>query len=407
MVHDGEPVSSPALARDVRVISLVGSAHFVSHFFQLALPPLFPLMRDEFQVSWTALGLLVSLFYGASGIGQVIGGFVVDRLGARPVLFSGMGLLSGAIALTGLAPTYWALLPIALLAGLGNAVFHPADYSMINALVSPGRVGRAYSVHGIGGTLGYASGPAVMVAAATVWGWRAAAIAAGLAGLAVTALLASVAPASREAEVSHRARPASFASDVRMLLTAPIIGAFVYFLLYATAQVGFQTFSVAALVAIHAVPISAVAGALTGYLLGGAAGIVAGGAFADRASRPDLLVSLGLGAAALLILLASHLASLVLVTVVTTAAGFCSGLIAPSRDLLVRSVTPPGASGKVFGFAYAGLDAGSTMTPLIFGWLLDHGEPRAVFGVVAGLLLLTMLAVVPMRRRRVPTAARI
>ena len=149
-----DSIAPSSLRRDVRIIGLIGTAHFFSHFFQLTLPPLFPLLKDVFGVPYVALGLAVSVFYGGSGIGQTVSGFLVDRVGALRVLMAGMGLLAGAIALAGLAPSYWFLLPVALLAGLGNSVFHPADYSILNASVDPRRIGRGYSVHAISGTSG-------------------------------------------------------------------------------------------------------------------------------------------------------------------------------------------------------------------------------------------------------------
>ena len=180
-----------SLRRDVRVIGLIGAAHFFSHFFQLSLPPLFPLLKPAFDVSYLALGVTMSVFYAASGVGQTLSGFLVDRAGALRVLLSGMALLSAAITLAGLVPAYWMLLPVALLAGLGNSVFHPADYSILNVSVDPRRIGRGYSVHSISGNLGYAVAPTVVVSLATSLSWRIALCTVGVVGLAVVLVLAT------------------------------------------------------------------------------------------------------------------------------------------------------------------------------------------------------------------------
>lgn len=392
------------LPRDLRVIALIGTAHFTSHFFQLVLPPLFPLMKDDLGASYVGLGLLVSLFYAASGTGQLAAGFLVDRLGARPVLLAGTALLVLAVGAVGLAPWYVVLLPLAVLAGLGNGVFHPADYALINASVHATRVARAYSVHQLTGTLGYAAGPAIIVVLAAAAGWRAALVASGALGLGVLVLLAgqraalsAYGPTSR---VSGEEAP-GLAADVRLLLTAPIVSAFAYFALHATAQIGFQTFAVTALARVYDVSLPVIAGALTAFLLGSAGGVLAGGVLADRLGRPERLAAAGLflGAGAMALLAAATLppAGVVLVA---TLAGACLGLTAPARDLLVRAAAPPGAMGKVFGFAYSGLDVGAAFTPLLFGWLLDRGEPRAVFWVAAMLLLLTSLTLTGFRGSR-------
>lgn len=390
---------------DVRVIALIGSAHMVSHFMQLVLPPLFPLLRAEFQVSWVALGLVSSVFYGVSGVAQTVAGFLVDHLGARRVLLAGMTLLSGAMALAALAPSYGVLLIVVALAGLGNCVFHPADYSILNAAVSPRRIARAYSVHAISGNLGWVLAPAVVGPVAAVAGWRAALLVAGGLGLLATA---AVALQTRGLGTAGPARPAAAAraglrGQIAVLAAAPILMAFGYFALLTTSTTGIQTFSVPALGAIYQAPLALATGALTLYLLGNATGILAGGFLADRVARHDVVAASGvLGAAALMVVLASGALSLSVLSVVMAATGFSMGITAPSRDMLVRAATPRGASGRVFGFVYSGLDVGSLIAPPIYGWLLDRGEPRAMFLLVAGLMLVMIVTVVQVRRQSAP-----
>ena len=399
-------VAAPGFRNDVRVIGLIASAHFFSHFFQLTLPPLFPLLKEIWGVPYVALGLAMSVFYGASGVGQPLSGFLVDRVGAHRVLLGGMALFSASIALAGLVPAYWLLLPVALLAGLGNSVFHPADYSILNASVDPRRIGRGYSVHAISGNLGWAVAPSVVVGLTAHFGWRAALVTVGAAGLAVVSVLATQLRAAG-GPATERARSAT-GREVRLLLTAPILSAFAYFALIATALIGLQTFGVTTLMRIYDTPLALATGALTAFLVGGASGILAGGLLADRTQRHDVVAVAGLvTAAGFMLLLATGAVAPALLPVILAVTGFCHGATGPSRDMLVRSATPPGASGKVFGFVYSGLDLGSCLTPLAFGWLLDHGDPRLLLVAVGVLMLGTIATVVQVRRtaRIVPAGA--
>ncbi len=397
--------------RDARVIGLVGSAHFFSHFFQLALPPLFPVLKDALGVPYVALGFMMSVMYAASGVGQTISGFLVDRFGAARVLVTGMALFAGAVAAAGLAPSYWVLLPIAVVAGLGNSVFHPADYSIFNASVDARRLGRAYSVHSICGNLGWTVAPAVIVAVAAHTSWRTALVTVGGVGVGAALLLSTQAHtlADDRRPVTPREADAAggLAADMRLLMVAPVLAAFAYFTLLATSLIGIQTFSVTAMVALYGAPLALATGALTAFLLGSSAGILLGGFLADHTRRHDLVAGGGMLAGALLALvLATGALGLAALPVVMAMTGFALGVTSPSRDMLVRQATPRGASGKVYGFVYSGLDLGSSLTPLLFGWLLDRGEPRSVFVVSAVFMLLTITTVVQVRRHgRRPVAS--
>ena len=390
-------------------MALIGLAHFTSHFIQLTLPPLFPVLRDDFDVSYMALGLVVTVFYAASGIGQAVCGFLVDRWGARRVLLTGVSLQAVGVGVAALGGSYAWLIPGAVLGGLGNAVYHPADYSILSVSVDPRRVGRAFSVHALCGTLGYAAAPATMLVLVGLVSWRAALGLVALAALGVVIVLASQLHVTRDHRtVAHTApRSTGFAGDVRLLMAAPIVAALVYFALLAMAQSGVQTFSVVALAHIYAAPLDVAGGALTGYLLGIAAGILAGGFLADLIPRHGAVASIGLVLSALFTVLAgSGALSLALLPLVMACAGFSMGVTSPSRDMLVRATVPVGASGKVYGFVYSGLDVGSLLAPMVFGWMLDHDLPRAVFACVAVLLLVTILTVVQVRRGAVPATAR-
>lgn len=394
---------------DFRVIGLIGAGHLISHFLQLALPPLFPILRTELDVSWAALGAISSVFYGVSAVAQAVAGFVVDRLGARRVLLAGMTLMGVAIALGGLASSYWMLLVVAALAGLGNSVFHPADYSMLNSSVSARRIARAYSIHQLSGNAGWVLAPLVVGTVAHVAGWRAALMTAGglaLLGMLILATqtrgLGTPAPASAAPAVK---RP-GVAADLRVLLAVPIMMAFGYFALLTTSTMGIQTFAVPALGLIYDAPLTLATGALTVYLFGNATGILTGGFLADRATRHDLVAAAGVTcAAALTLVLASGALPLSTIAIAMAAMGFSMGITAPSRDMLVRAATPRGSSGKVFGFVYSGLDLGSLVAPPVYGWLLDRGQPRAMFVVIAAVMFVMIVTVIEVRRRVVPAVA--
>ena len=399
-----DPTARSGLRGDVRVIGLIAVAHFFSHFFQLVLPPLFPLLKTVFDVPYVALGLTMSVFFGTSGIGQTLSGFLVDRVGAHRVLVGGMALFAGSIALTGLVPTYWMLLPVALLARLGNSVFHPADYSILNASVHPRRIGRGYSVHAVSGNLGWAVAPTVVFGLTAHFGWRAALVTVGALGLAVVVVLATQGAAF--AAVRGRARGEGAGGNLSLLLSAPILSAFAYFALIATALIGVQTFGVTGLMRVYETPLALATAAFTAFLLGGAGGTLLGGFLADQTRRHDLVAAGGLFlAATFMMLLATGAVSVSLLPLILASAGFCHGVTSPSRDMLVRAATPPGASGRVFGFVYSGLDLGSCLTPLAFGWILDHGDPRMLFVVVGVLMLATIGTVVQVRRNAQPAPA--
>jgi MFS family permease len=394
---------------DVRIMALIGAAHMVSHFLQLTIPPLFPLLRDEFGVSWVQLKLISTVFYTVSGLMQTVAGFLVDRFGARRVLLSGMTLMAVATAAAGLATSYWMLLPIAALVGLGNSVFHPADYSMLNQTVSPRRVARAYSVHGICGNLGWVLAPAIVMPVTHVAGWRTSLIAAAGFALLVTLVVARLSPGLGRAlpATSEAPRP-SVGADVRVLLAAPILIAFGYFALLSGAFTGIQTFAVPAVLMIYTAPLALAAGALTAFLLGNASGLLAGGFLADRVHRHTLVAVCGvLAAAAFMLAMSSGVLPLSMLAVVMAATGFSIGVTSPARDMIVRAATPRGSAGKVFGFVYSGLDLGSLIAPPIYGWFLDHEAPRGMFVVVAAIMVVMILTVVQVGRRGAPAPARV
>jgi len=400
---------APAVRRsgqDLRVIALVGTAHSVSHFFQLVLPPLFPFLKDAFHVGYAELGLLATFFYAASGLSQTPAGFAVDRFGARRVLMAGIGLFASALILVALAPSYWAMVPLVVLAGIGNSVFHPADYSILTSAVRKDWMARAYGVHQLGGNLGWAVAPVAVLTLTAFFGWRAALVTLGLFGYALLLFvwwqaasldIGAARGAPARAEAASRRPPARFLASPAVLLC------FAYFVLLSIAFTGFQQFLPTALLKAHGTPLVAASTALSGYLLGGAAGIMFGGWLADRSAQHERILMVGLFVAALIALFVGivQLAVMPLVAMMA-AAGFCSGTTSPSRDMMVRGATPPGSTGKVFGFVYSGLDLGSALIPPIIGALLDHDMPLGFFIVTA--LALTGCILVAHLLQRAATA---
>lgn len=384
---------------EVAVIALVGYAHAVSHFFHLMIPPLFPWLMQDFDLSFTEAGFLMTVFFVVSGTGQALAGFVVDRIGARPVLFSGvlMLVLSG-IAL-GLAQNYPMLMLAAALAGAGNSVFHPADFTLLNHRVSLPRLGHAFSVHGLSGNLGWAAAPFLMTSVAVFAGWRMAGFAAALVGLAALIILyvgrdyLKVTPVAATGASDGAA--ASTGSATGFLRSGVVWLCFLFFLLSTAAFGALQNYSTASLQNIYALSLAGAASCLIAYLLGGAGGIAVGGFIATRHAQDRIIASgLSMGAAIGLLLAVGVVAGWAVLPLMA-AMGACVGIAGPSRDLLVRKAATHGLGkasfGRVYGFVYSGLDVGLATAPLIFGPLMDAGHFNALW---VGVALLQGLAVV-------------
>ena len=390
-----------------RVIGLISLAHGASHFYQLTLPPLFPHLKEAFAVSYTELGTLMTVFYVSSGVFQTAAGFLVDRFSARAVLLGGLALLCVAILLMGLAPAFWMLFPLAVLAGLGNSVFHPADLSILTASVRRTRHGRAYGFHTLGGNLGYALAPLVMVGLAVELGWRPALMVAGAGGLVLLLVLflnrhlfadgpEEAAPVQRP-QAAAGARPgplAALSRGIAPLLSAPVVLCFVFFVLLSGATIGLQSFFPALMDQLYGLPIVEGGPLLSLFLFGASGGVLLGGFLAERAGgRLQLVIGAGLAAAAALFVAVSFgLFPAAALAVPFVLAGLLVGITMPSRDLLVRETAAADARGRVFGFVYSGLDVGAAAAPLVVGLLLDHGNPRAVLWLLAALLLLAIVA---------------
>lgn len=397
------------LRQDVSLIGLIGVAHLCSHFSQLLLPPLFPWLKEAFNASYAELGFLMTIFFVVSCAVQTLSGFWVDRHGPRPVLYAGLGLLALAAFGFAASTSYTMLMGFAVVAGLGNGVFHPVDYTLINRKVSAPRLGHAYSVHGISGNLGWAVAPALLVPLTLLYSWRVALVAAGVLVLAVLLLclgqgrrlaLAPTAPARAAADASGEGR-------LDFLRIPAVWMCFAFFFVFAMALSVVQAFAPEAARQLHAVPLSLVAVCLTAYMVASASGMLVGGFLATDPARSERVVGTGFAVAAGISLLLG-LAPLpaLAVPVLFACMGFAAGFAGPSRDLLIKRSTPENASGRVYGVVYSGLDIGQAVSPLIFGLLMDQQAWRALFvGLALVQLTLVVTALRVRRTRRTLTVA--
>jgi MFS transporter, FSR family, fosmidomycin resistance protein len=389
-------------ASHTRIVGVVCAAHFVSHYYILLLAPLLPFVRAEYGVSYVEIGVALAAFNIVSTVLQTPVGFLVDWLGARILLIAGLIIGAGAFMIAGLVDSFWVLVAMFALAGVGNTVYHPADYALLSHHVPADRIGQAFSVHTFAGMLGSAVAPASLLLMQSQWGWRGAFIGSGILGLVVAAVLLVVheSPAPKIAATAARAASESSPAGWRLLLSAPILLNLVFFVLLAMMSGGVYNYSVVALGALYGTAVSTANIALSGNLLLAAAGVLAGGVLVGRTKRHGLVAALGLAAIGLILTLIANvdLGTLPLIAAMTVS-GFFFGVIMPSRDMIVRDVTPPGSFGKVFGFVTTGFNIGGIVSPLIFGAIMDHGSPRLVFLGVAAFSLIAILTVATLPRR--------
>ena len=389
---------------DVAMIAFVGLAHAVSHFFHLVIPLLFPWLMPAFGLSYTQAGLLMTVFFIASGLGQALAGLVVDRVGSRPVLFFGLLLLAVSGVLLGIAQNYAMLMLSATAAGIGNSVFHPADFALLNRQVGKPRLGHAFSVHGISGNLGWAAAPLVITTVAAYAGWRSAAFSAGAIALIPCALLyvlnAAVDGGQAAKEGSRQAEGSETVSTLAVLRSPTVLLCFVFFFLISVAFGALQNFSTSALKAVYALSLTGAASCLSAYLFGTAAGIAAGGFLAARRAQELTIAVCICFAAAISLVLASGVVAAAAVLPLMALMGIGMGIAGPSRDLLIRRASTQGLGaasyGRVYGFVYSGMDSGQAVAPLIFGTVMDGSHFTLLWVGIAlfqGLAVLSALRV--------------
>jgi predicted MFS family arabinose efflux permease len=384
-----------ALSRSSRVNLLIGNGHFLSHFYSLCLPPLFIAWQSAFHVTFAELGLAVALMSGASAVLQTPVGFLVDRYGARLFLISGALLMSLCITAMGFATSFWQILLLAPLSGMGNAVFHPCDYAILSGSVDKDRMGRAFALHTFSGNLGFAAAPPLMAFLAVTIGWRASLILVGLLGVPVAIsiiLQSSVLKDQVRREPGHTG-PAP--SSRELLMSRSMLLFFAFFLLGSMAGAGVQSWLITVLHTVKGMALEVASSALTGYMVGSTAGVLVGGWFADTYKRHVLGFAITLTtASAALTLMVNWLAiPAVAVIGLMFASGLSLGASRTPRDVMLKDAAPPGQIGKVFGFVSAGLPLGSALTPVPFGFLIDRGHPELILILVAVLLLASLFCV--------------
>jgi len=397
----------PAFRKDAVVMGLVGLAHGVSHFSQLLLPPLFPWLKDVFHVGYAELGFLLTIFFVTSCSVQALSGFVVDRFGPRPILFGGIGLLAAAAFGFAASTSYAMLAAFAVVAGIGNGVFHPVDYTLLNRKIHASRLGHAFSVHGITGSLGWALAPAMMVSVTLAFSWRAALASAGMLALVVLAVLV-LNRRHLGVEMTSAARPASPSSakpavqgNFGFLAIPAVWMCFGFFFFYAVVISGVQAFAPEAARQLHEVPMRMAAMCLTFYMVASAGGMVLGGFLAADPSRCERIVGVGFAIASMIALTIAFapLAPMV-VPVLFVLMGAASGIAGPSRDLIVKRAAPENATGRVYGVVYSGLDIGQAAAPLAFGPLMDMHRPADVWLGIAIVQLILIASAFNVRRVR-------
>ena len=399
----------PPLRQDAGVIGLVGLAHMISHFSQLLLAPLFPWLKDAFNASYTELGFLMTLFFAVSCAVQAASGFLVDRYGPRPILFGGLALLGAAAFGFAASTSYWMLAGFSIMAGIGNGVFHPVDYTLLNRKVSAPRLGHAYSFHGITGSLGWALAPALLVPLAIAFSWRVALVGAGTLAFGVLVVLwINRTKLELPASMPRQASAAGAAQGSLDFLRIPAVWmCFGFFFFYAVVLSVIQAFAPEAARQLHGVPVALAAMCLTVYMVCSAGGMVLGGFLAADPSRCERIVGAGFGMAALVALAIGFLPVPALaVPALFGVMGFASGIAGPSRDLLVKKSTPENSTGRVYGIVYSGLDIGQAIAPLFFGALMDRHNYRGVWlGLVVFQAVLIASAFNVRRVRRTAMAA--
>jgi FSR family fosmidomycin resistance protein-like MFS transporter len=395
------PAPASGWAHDAKVIALIGAAHFVSHFHGMLLPPIFGPVREAFGVSYIEIGAALTAYNIVSAALQTPAGFLVDRISPRLLLTGGLLLSAAALLVAALLPGYALFVVAYAFLGLANTVYHPADYAILAAAINAKRIGKAFSIHNFTGYLGFGVAPTVVLASAALWGWQGAFLVAAVLAIAAALLLIvaggilprAARPAPAGPNKPGAAKPSSVGLD--LLLSGPILRNLLFFTCIGMANGGVQTFSVVALGVLWGTPAASANIALSGFLLMSAVGVLVGGVIADRTPHHERVAAVGFAfTAAMAIMLGWVNMPTAILIFVMSLGGLLNGMIQPSRDMMVRAVTPVGSFGKVFGFVTTGLNLGGMVSPLLYGWLMDRGEPRMIFAIVTAFIVLALLTAI-------------
>lgn len=402
--------ASASIGRETRVLGLISTGHFMSHYSQLALYPLFPLMHDDFGVGYAALGLIVTILNATGAATQIPIGFLVDRIGAKRILISGLFIKTLAIGAMALTSSYEALLILAAIAGIGNAVFHPADYAILMSTMNERRIGRAFSIHTAAGSAGSAIAPVAILSIAALWDWRIAVLSIAVFGAitGIAMILQARVMHDHAAAAKKSERPAekqSVMDGIRMLLSPRVLVLYLFFMTTAMISIGLNSFSVTALIELYNTPLPIAGAALTTFLTGGFVGVLFGGYLADKTTRHDLVAATAFaGSAGFIILIGSFNLPNVAMLGAFAAIGVLLGTVRPARDMMVRAVTQEGDGGKMFGFMSNGHQIAGVIVPVLFGWVIDQGAVQWIFWLSAifmGIAFLSLFS--PAGRKPAPT----
>jgi FSR family fosmidomycin resistance protein-like MFS transporter len=397
-------------AHDSRVLGLISLGHLLSHVYQLCFAPLLLVWHQTFDASFATLGAILTTFTLSMGAAQMPAGMMVDRHGARAVLVGGLILSGVAFAGMALAPSVPLLFVMAALAGIGNAVFHPADYAILNSSLNPNHMGKAFSLHTFAGNLGGALAPATVAYLIGLNDWRFAVIVVGIFGFIVAAILLlqggilkDETHDSSESAKTHAKTAFGWRENVVFMTSGPMVMLFAFFMTASMASGGIAAFSQVVNVKIQAIDIETAGTVLSAFLFAVTAGILAGGVAADKTTRHDLQAAIAfLGSAAIFAALALQVYSEIVILGLFILAGFAQGFVRPARDMMVRALSPKGTTGRAFAFASTGMSFGSASAPIAFGILLDMDSPHAVYWLVAAFNLIAISTVMSTRFVKLP-----
>ena len=388
-------------AGERRTLALICTGHFMSHFWSITLPALFTVLSQVFNVNFVQLGLMMTVYSIANAVCQIPCGVIVDRYGPKWILVGGIFLNGFAFAGCALAPNYAILLILMLIAGSGQAVFHPADYAVLSALFPKERAGKTYAVHTFMGFSGGAAAPIIVAGMASLFNWQVSLAVTGLVGIGVGLLIAALMEspeleASAPAAVTEHKRESggSWRTGVSYMLSPTLLLIFGFFVFSSMYMSGIRSFLPSTLTSLFVMSNGTANAMLTAFMTALAIGVLVGGVFADRTSNQGRFINgcMLIGVVLMVLIALFRMPDWVLFLVLIVA-GLAQGAVSPSRDKMVREAAPQGSAGKSFAFVSVGLSVGGIVAPLVLGWLLDQGDAALVFWVLAAFSLVAMVTV--------------